>query len=97
MLIRRPPKGIWYWYHNHMALKKTTVMVDEDDLAVIKEAAARDGRPESEYFREAFHLAALRARRWSGDWDIPVLSFGHPVTADEIHQVVAEVAGRNTE
>ncbi|OBH20953.1 ribbon-helix-helix protein, CopG family [Mycolicibacter sinensis] len=80
-----------------MALKKTTVMVDEDDLAVIKEAAARDGRPESEYFREAFHLAALRARRWPEDWDIPALSFGHPVTVDEIHQVVAEVAGRTTE
>ncbi|WP_067973597.1 ribbon-helix-helix protein, CopG family [Mycolicibacter icosiumassiliensis] len=80
-----------------MALKKTTVMVDEDDLAVIKEAAARDGRPESEYFREAFHLAALRARRWSEDWDIPALSFGHPVTADEVHQVVAGAAGRTTE
>ncbi|MEZ0363212.1 ribbon-helix-helix domain-containing protein [Mycobacterium sp. pUA109] len=86
-------KVLWHGYHNHMALKKTTVMVDENDLAVIKEAAAREGRPESEYFREAFHLAALRARRWPGEWDIPTLDFGHPVTADEIHQVVAEVAG----
>lgn len=83
---------LWRWYHNHM-LKKTTVMVDEDDLAVIKEAAARAGRPESEYFREAFHLAALRAQRWPQEWDIPTLDFGHPVTADEIHQVVADVAG----
>lgn len=78
-----------------MALKKTTVMVDEDDLAVIKEAAARDGRPESEYFREAFHLAALRARRWPAEWDIPTAEFGRPVTAKEIHQVVAEAAGRS--
>ncbi|HEY5854803.1 MAG TPA: ribbon-helix-helix protein, CopG family [Aldersonia sp.] len=79
-----------------MALKKTTVMVDENDLAVIKEAAAREGRPESEYFREAFHLAALRARRWSGDWDIPAFDFGHPVTADEIHEAVADPAAGNT-
>lgn len=75
-----------------MALKKTTVMVDEDDLAVIKAAAAREGRPESEYFREAFHLAALRARRWPGEWDIPVLDFARPVTAEDIHQVVAGAA-----
>ncbi|KKB99918.1 ribbon-helix-helix protein, CopG family [Mycolicibacter arupensis] len=75
-----------------MALKKTTVMVDEDDLAVIKAAAAREGRPESEYFREAFHLAALRATRWPSGWDIPVLDFARPVTAEDIHQVVAEAA-----
>ncbi|BBZ12315.1 hypothetical protein MBRA_25100 [Mycobacterium branderi] len=84
---------LWHWYHNLMALKKTTVMVDENDLAVIKEAAAREGRPESEYFRDAFHLAALRARRWPEDWDIPALDYGHPVSADEIHQVVADAAG----
>lgn len=88
---------IWRWYHNHMALKKTTVMVDEDDLAVIKEAAARDRRPESEYFREAFHLAALRARRWPGEWDIPTVNYGHPVTADEIHQVIAEASINSAE
>lgn len=75
-----------------MGLKKTTVLVDENDLAVIKEAAAREGRPESEYFREAFHLAALRARRWPEQWDIPTLDFGHPVTAEEVHQVVADAA-----
>ena len=61
---------------------------------MIKEAAAREGRPESEYFREAFHLAALRARRWSKDWDIPVLDFGHGVSADDIHRTVSDaVAG----
>lgn len=73
-----------------MPPKKTTVRVDEDDLAVIKEAAARDGRPESEYFREAFHLAALRARRWPAEWDIPTVAFGHPVTPHEVPQVVAD-------
>ncbi|MEZ0090148.1 CopG family transcriptional regulator [Streptacidiphilus sp. EB129] len=75
-----------------MALKKTTVMVDEDDLALIKEAAAREARPESEYFREAFHIAALRTRRWDDDWDIPLLDFGHPVSDVEIHQAVSDAA-----
>lgn len=72
-------------------------MVDENDLAVIKEAAAREGRPESEYFREAFHLAALKARRWPDKWDIPTLDFGHPVTAEEIHQVVADAVADSAE
>ncbi|MEU2606605.1 ribbon-helix-helix domain-containing protein [Streptomyces albus] len=73
-----------------MALKKTTVMVDEEDLALIKEAAAREGRPESEYFREAFHLAVLRSRRWDEDWDFPSLDFGGPVTAEEIDRTVSD-------
>ncbi|ARQ69613.1 ribbon-helix-helix protein, CopG family [Streptomyces marincola] len=73
-----------------MALKKTTVMVDEEDLALVKEAAAREGRPESEYFREAFHIAALRTRRWSEDWDIPRLDFGGPVTTEEIDRAVSD-------
>lgn len=81
---------LWHGYHNNMALKKTTVMVDEEDLALIKEAAAREGRPESEYFREAFHLAALRTQRWEEDWDIPSLDFGGPVTAEEIHRAVSD-------
>lgn len=73
-----------------MGLKKTTVMVDEEDLRLVKQAAARDGRPESEYFREAFHLVAMRNRRWDEEWDIPVLDFGHAVTADEIDDAVRE-------
>jgi hypothetical protein len=77
-----------------MALRKTTVMVDEDDLRVIKEAAAREGRPESEYFREAFRIAALRARRWSGDWDIPEIGFGGPVSDDDVRAAVAEATDR---
>lgn len=86
---------VWRGYLNHMALKKTTVMVDEDDLALVKQAAAREGRPESEYFREAFHIAAVRTRRWQADWDIPTLDFGGPITADDIHQSLAEAAAGN--
>jgi hypothetical protein len=77
-----------------MTLKKTTVMVDEEYLQIIKEAAAREGRPESEYFREAFRIAALRARRWSGDWDIPEIGFGGPVTDEDVRAATEEAAHR---
>ncbi|NGO77770.1 CopG family transcriptional regulator [Streptomyces sp. YC504] len=77
-----------------MALKKTTVMVEEADLQAIKEAARREGRSEAEYFREAFHIAALRAQRWDDDWDIPSLDFGGPVSEEDIDAVVNDaVAG----
>jgi hypothetical protein len=77
-----------------MPLKKTTVMVDEEDLKAVKEAAAREGRPESEYFREAFHIVALRARRWTEDWDIPEFRFGGPVSDDDVSDATKEAAGR---
>ncbi|WP_431949614.1 ribbon-helix-helix protein, CopG family [Nocardia lijiangensis] len=73
-----------------MGLKKTTVMVDERDLELIKQAAAREGRPESEFFREAFHLAAIRSRRWRNDWDIPVVDLGRSLTAEEIDRDVQD-------
>ncbi|MFJ8310752.1 MULTISPECIES: ribbon-helix-helix protein, CopG family [unclassified Streptomyces] len=77
-----------------MALKKTTVMVDEEDLRAIKEAAEREGRSEAEYFREAFHIAALRSRRWQEEWDIPSVDFGGPVSAEDIDAAVSDaVAG----
>ncbi|KLL09674.1 CopG family transcriptional regulator [Protofrankia coriariae] len=77
-----------------MALKKTTVMVEEEYLQIVKEAAAREGRPESEYFREAFRIAALHARRWSGDWDIPALDFGGPLTEDDVREAIDEAVNR---
>jgi hypothetical protein len=48
-----------------MALKRTMVYADPDDLATIKEAARREGVSEAEIIREAIHLAALAKRRWS--------------------------------
>jgi hypothetical protein len=77
-----------------MPLKKTTVMVDEDDLKAVKEAAAREGRPESEYFREAFHIVALRSRRWSDDWNIPEFRFGGPVSDKDITEATEAAANR---
>lgn len=81
-----------------MALKKTTVMVDEDDLRTIKEAAASEGRPESELFREAFHLVALRSRRWHDGWEILTIDLGGPVTDDDVKRAVGEgVVGESAE
>jgi hypothetical protein len=77
-----------------MPLKKTTVMVDEEDLRAVKEAAAREGRPESEYFREAFHIVALRARRWSEDWDIPEFRFGGTVSDEDVRDATEEAVNR---
>ncbi|MFD8592900.1 CopG family transcriptional regulator [Streptomyces sp. NPDC059637] len=48
-----------------MALKRTMVYADPDDLATIKEAARREGVSEAEIIREAIHLAALAKRRWN--------------------------------
>jgi hypothetical protein len=48
-----------------MGMKRTTVFADEEDLAVLKAAAARRGVAEAELLREAIHLVALAERRWS--------------------------------
>jgi hypothetical protein len=77
-----------------MTLRKTTVMVDAEDLELIKEAAAREGRPESEYFREAFHIAAMRTRRWGDQWDIPTFDLGGPIREDDIKQAVADAVAQ---
>lgn len=77
-------------HHNHMALKRTTVMVDEADLQAVKQAAARQGRPESEVIREAFRLVALKSQQWGEDWDIPNVDFGYEVTAADIDQAVRQ-------
>lgn len=69
-------------------------MVDEDDIELIKDAAAREGRPESEYLREAFHIAAMRTRRWDGQWDIPTFDLGGPIREDDITQATAEEVAR---
>jgi len=61
-----------------MALKRTTVYAEAEDLAVIKEAAARRGIAEAEIIREAIHLAAMANRTW----DEPFFSATYPATGD---------------
>ncbi len=47
-----------------MAMKRTTVFADEDDLAVLKATAARRGITEATLLRDAIHLAAMNNRTW---------------------------------
>jgi len=48
----------------YMAMKRTTVRADEEDLVILKEAARRRGVPEAELLREAIHLVAMANRTW---------------------------------
>lgn len=74
-----------------MGLKRTTVMVDEDDLNKIKAAARREGRAEAEYIRQAIHIAALNAQQWTeDDWEIPSFDFEREVTEEEIRRTLHE-------
>lgn len=48
-----------------MSMKRTTVYADEDDLAILKTAAARRGVAEAELIRDAIHLEAMANRTWA--------------------------------
>lgn len=48
----------------NMAKKRTMVYADEEDLAIIKEAAKRYGVSEAEIIRNAIHRAAMSSRIW---------------------------------
>ena len=54
-----------------MSLKRTNVYADSDDLALIKEIAARRGVPEAQIIREGIHLAAMSNRVWDDSFDWP--------------------------
>ncbi|WP_104819450.1 CopG family transcriptional regulator [Kitasatospora sp. MMS16-BH015] len=66
-----------------MALKRTTVYAESEDLAVIKEAAARRGIAEAEIIREAIHLAAMANRVW----DEPFFSATYPAIGQAAEDV----------
>ncbi len=71
-----------------MALKRTVVHLDEEDLRILKEAAARDGVPEAQLIRHGVHLAALGARCWEEEMDIPAFDFGDPTFADRAKEIL---------
>ena len=76
-----------------MSMKRTNVYADPEDLALIKEAAARRGVPEAEIIREGIHLAAMANRVWDDALDWPVFDGdGEPVGNDEIRSEVARRA-----
>jgi hypothetical protein len=79
----------------HISLKRTNVYADPDDLAAIKDIAARRGVPEAEIIREGIHLAALSNRVWDEPLDWPAFDgSGEPATSQEVSQTVAKAAAR---
>jgi hypothetical protein len=77
-----------------MSLKRTNVYADPDDLALIKQTAARRGVPEAEIIREGIHLAAMSTRVWDEPLEWPTFEgSGQPVTSEEISRAVE----RNTD
>ncbi|MGL5851138.1 MAG: ribbon-helix-helix protein, CopG family [Phycicoccus sp.] len=76
-----------------MAMRRTTVFADEDDLATLKAAAARRGIPEADLFREALRLVALSERTWSEPFfDRTFPAVGGPDHADAAEEVWEEKA-----
>ncbi|MCV7191524.1 ribbon-helix-helix protein, CopG family [Mycolicibacterium brumae] len=73
-----------------MTLTSITVTVDEDDLALVKQAAKRERRPEAELIREAFHLVAMRRRLWDTPWHIPTLDFNRALSAEDGQAIVID-------
>lgn len=73
-----------------MALKRTNVYADDEDLAMIKEAAARMGVSEAEIIREGIHRIALATRIWDEPFvtDEETFDLGGPVTDDDIRTAV---------
>lgn len=79
-----------------MSLKRTNVYADADDLALIKEIAARRGVPEAEIIREGIHLAAMSNRVWDSSLDWPTFDgTGETATSDEVTKTIAQAAARS--
>ncbi|MFC4590378.1 ribbon-helix-helix domain-containing protein [Sphaerisporangium corydalis] len=69
-----------------MSMRRTSVYADQDDLALIREAARRRGVPQAEIIRVGIRLAAMAGRVWD-DEPFAWPSFegsGEPVTREEI-------------
>lgn len=78
-----------------MAMKRTNVYADPEDLAVIKEAAKRRGISEAEIIRQGIHLAAMASRVW----DEPLFSrtfegAGRTPGKEDVRDAVADAVGR---
>jgi hypothetical protein len=74
-----------------MSMKRTNVYADPEDLAIIKEAAARRGISEAEIIRQGIHLAAMANRVW----DEPLFSrtfegSGRTPTKEDVRDAVAD-------
>lgn len=96
--LRRDTHHSWYMnYPWYMSMKRTNVYADPEDLAIIKEAAARRGISEAEIIRQGIHLAAMANRAW----DEPLFSrtfegSGRTPTKADVRNAVADAARRGT-
>ncbi|NIK56058.1 CopG family transcriptional regulator [Kribbella shirazensis] len=78
-----------------MAMKRINVYADQEDLALVKEAARRRGIPQAEIIREGIHLAAMANRGWDEPLNWPTFAgTAEPATKDEIRDQVARRADR---
>ena len=66
------------------------VYAEAEDLAVIKQAAARSDVSEAEIIRNAIHLAALRLRRRSEPLALRRFDSGDPTLADRVDEFLAD-------
>ncbi|WP_253788885.1 CopG family transcriptional regulator [Nocardia amikacinitolerans] len=74
-----------------MSLKRTNVYADSEDLAVIKDAAARRGVSEAEIIRDAIHRAAQKLRVWAEPLDFPSLDGpGTPIDKADVTRAVVD-------
>lgn len=85
----------YLWY---MSMKRTNVYADPEDLAIIKDAAKRQGISEAEIIRQGIHLAAMANRVW----DEPLFSrtfegAGRTLTKGEVRDVVADAVQGETD
>ncbi|MCC3326981.1 CopG family transcriptional regulator [Nocardia abscessus] len=80
-----------------MPLKRTMVYADAEDLAVIKEAAARSNVSEAEIIRNAIHLAAMRVRRRSEPLRLRRFASGDPTLAERVDDILADDFGDNSD
>lgn len=72
-------------------MKRTTVFAHEEDLAVLKAAAARRGVAEAELLREAIHLVALSERKWSEPFFSKIHQRSDGDRAVEPHEAIEDV------
>jgi len=84
-------------YHWYMSMKRTNVYADPEDLAIIKEAAARRGISEAEIIRQGIHLAAMANRVW----DEPLFSrtfegSGRTASRADVRNAVADAVQRES-
>lgn len=69
---------VWQTYHTVMAMRRTTVYLEDSDLQDLKSTAAARGVSEAELIREGVRLTLMHNRVWDEPMDLPLFSSGDP-------------------